>query len=354
MIKYKFAYNSQEMIVNINNLSRENGSKLDKFTCLSCDCEMVAVLGATRVKHFRHKVITKDNCSPETYLHKLAKIKFYDTYQDCLNNNKPFKIKILMERICNFYREEFFTNCQLDSELYEFNLTDFFKKVYLETRESSFIPDVLLEARNGDKLFFEIYVTHKSEATKIESGYRIIEFKVDSEEDIQIIESCLLTESEKIRFFNFKKTQTKIWCKGECYQGIVPYAKEDILYTVFIVYKNGKCILFRNSIQQLENLDQNNILHIEYLSFSHDCSDFSISYQGSDLYKHQVVECYKKGIKIKNCFLCRYHAINTSLYSDGGIFCKFLKTTGNSNQAANCEYFRPDSKAFAQYHNEFY
>ncbi len=354
MIKYKFAYNSQEMIVNINNLFRENESKLDKFTCLSCDCEMVAVLGAKRVKHFRHKVIIKDNCSPETYLHKLAKIKFYETYQNCLNKNTAFKIKILMERICNFYREEFLTECQLDSELCEFNLTDFFKKVYLETRESQFIPDVLLEAINGDKLFFEIYVTHKSETIKIESGYRIIEFKVDSEEDIPIIESCILTESEKIRFFNFRKTYTKRWCKGQCYQGIVPYAKEDILYNVFIVYKNGRSILTRKSIQQLEMLNQSNILHIENLSLPNNCSDFTISYQGNVLYKHLIVDCYKKGIKIKNCFLCRYHAINTSSYSAGGIFCKFLKITENSNQATNCKYFRPDSKAFAQYHNELY
>ncbi len=114
MIKYKFAYNAQNQTIDVQTLSKEN--KTDKFRCLGCGHELVPVLGEKRVKHFRHKVITEINCSPETYLHKLAKIKFYKTYQNCLTKNQAFNIKFLTFLVCDFYQQDFLIYCHLDSE----------------------------------------------------------------------------------------------------------------------------------------------------------------------------------------------------------------------------------------------
>jgi hypothetical protein len=67
------------------------------------------------------------------------------------------------------------------------------------------------------------------------------------------------------------------------------------------------------------------------------------------LYRSKVIESYQKGLKIKNCFLCRYHAFNQSWSREGTIFCKFLKESGNSNMATDCQYFRADSQVFSRY-----
>jgi competence CoiA-like predicted nuclease len=105
MIKYKFAYNSQNQTIDVQTLSKDN--QTEKFRCLGCGHELVAVLGKKRAKHFRHKIITEINCSPETYLHKLAKTKFYEVYQNCLTNHEPFYIKFLTFLICIFYQNDF-------------------------------------------------------------------------------------------------------------------------------------------------------------------------------------------------------------------------------------------------------
>ena len=237
MIKYKFAYNSQEKIIDIQTLSKS--SKQGDYICLGCGHQMVPVIGKKKVKHFRHKVSKEINCSPETYLHKLAKTKFYQTYQDCLENNRPFKIRLSTYKVCDFYENDFLTTCQLSDKIQEFELTRFFKKIYLECKEGAFIPDVLLESDNQEKIFFEVAVTNFSSEAKTQSGYRIIEFSVNSEEDIKKIESTILEESYEIKFLNFKNTSKGTWCNGECSKEIVPYASEKLLYNIFAVYKNG-------------------------------------------------------------------------------------------------------------------
>jgi hypothetical protein len=339
MIKYKFAYNSQEKIIDIQTLSKS--SKQGNYICLGCGHEMVPVLGEKKVKHFRHKVIKEINCSPETYLHKLAKTKFYQTYQDCLENDKPFKIRLLTYPICNFYENDFLTTCQLSVKLKEFELTKFFKKIYLECKEGSFIPDVLLESDKQEKIFFEVAVTHFSSEAKVQSNYRIIEFSINSEDDIKKIESAILEESDEIKFLNFKNKPKGNWCNGKCSNGIVPNASERLIYNIFVVYQNGRSAFIKLPLDYLETLLPQ-ILHFEYISLEQqeDVGSF---------YRNKVIETHSKKINIRNCFLCRYHAQNESWSKEGTIFCKFLKNTGNSNMASDCKYFRADPQSFYKY-----
>jgi hypothetical protein len=339
MIKYRFAYNSQNQTIDVNTLSKKN--KTEDFRCVGCGHELVAVLGEKRVKHFRHKVITEINCSPETYLHKLAKIKFYEIYQNCLKNNEPFNIKFLTFPVCDFYHNDFLISCHLDSDKKVFDLTKYFKKIYMECKEGDFVPDILLEAENQEKMFFEVVVTHGSSQEKINSAYRVIEFIIKSEEDIKVIESCLLEQSETIKFINFKSIQKSNYCQGKCYQGIVPYDKRPLLYNIFIIYQNGKSTISRKSLEQIELL-KFKVLHFEYVALTEDTDKGYI-------YRNQVVKSYQKGLNIKNCFLCRYHALNQSWSREGTIFCKFLKESGSSNMATDCQYFRADSEVFSQY-----
>ena len=232
-----------------------------------------------------------------------------------------------------------------------FDLTDYFKQVFIESREKSFIPDILLQANNQEKIFFEVVVTHASSVDKVDSGYRIIECLITCEKDIEIIESCLLEESEAIQFINFKHDLEES-CRGECYKSydkIIPYDKRLASYWGFIIYKNGKSLLFKaKTLDEIDDYKKRQLLHFEYIS--HKQIDL---WSFGELYRNKVVETYEKGLRIKNCFLCRYHAINRYSSEEGAIFCKFLKKCVKSNEAANCQYLRPDSKVFSQYKKLF-
>lgn len=297
MIKYQFAYDLERNVVNINDLSKECKNKSDKFLCLSCENELVTVLGEKRRKHFRHKVITEINCSPETYLHKLAKLKFYEVYQNCLEKKQPFIIKIIMDRVCDFYEKDFLQTCKIPPRFFEFDLTQEFKNIFLEKRVDSFIPDILLTSSEDKKLFIEIAVTHKSEKEKIKSN-QVIEFLIGSEEDIQLIESCLFEESEKISFFNFNRLNKKGWCEGKCIEGMAHYAKEDALYNICVKFKNGESIFLQNeTLAKIETLNTNNVVEIEYFS--------SLEIYLCNIAKQKFCEVYQYCINEKKPFLIK-------------------------------------------------
>jgi hypothetical protein len=346
MIKYKFAYNSQNQTVDIQILSKENRN--DNFKCLGCGNELVPVLGQKRVKHFRHKALIEINCSPETYLHKLAKTKFYEVYQDCLVNNKPFLIGIEINPVCNFYQKDFLKSCELSAITKEFDLTKYFKKISIECREGAFVPDVLLEA-DKEKIFFEVAVTHRSSPEKIASGYRIIEMIVKSEDDIERIESCSLQWfNEGVKFFNFKTKQAGDYCQGKCKNGIVPYSSTTLTHDVFLVQKTGECSVARLSAEKIESL-KSNALYLEYLEKGR---------TDAGVYRNRVVEAYQKGVKIKDCFLCKHHTrvINPVhlQFKVTGVFCKIFKDYGIPSTAVNCKYFFVDYRFFKKYQEAFW
>src|SRR6056297_955390 len=114
MIKYRYAFDGQGNVVNVDNLSRNRISgevrrteeshqdkAFSKFKCISCENELIPRLGEIRRKYFAHK--SGQTCSEETYLHKLCKAIFAENYRNCIENNEPFFIEYKEEVICNRY-----------------------------------------------------------------------------------------------------------------------------------------------------------------------------------------------------------------------------------------------------------
>ena len=317
MITYKFAYDYEQNTIDIKTLSKAN--RIEKFTCLSCGNELIPILGEIKEHHFRHKVIVENNCSQETYLHKLAKNKFYETYDKCLKSNKPFIIKMETQIACDFHENDFLTVCNLRPQTSQFELTQSFKKVCLERKESSFIPDVLLEDTDiGRKIFFEVFVTNPSSQAKIDSNYMIIEFKIDSEKDIEEIESCLLEESNKIKFINFYNKLKANYCNGKCFRGIIPNSSNELLYNVFAVFKYGDSNFISNL--KMENIDslRHKILHLEYISTVEPNNVIRFP-------RDRIFTNRQTNLRDKSCFLCIHHRPNSFLDREGTIFCQSLE-----------------------------
>ena len=329
-IKYRYACNSAGNIVDIDTVPK-NWKSSEIFTCLSCSRALSPVLGIKRRKHFRHKTDFENNCSPETYLHKLAKQTFFETYNSCIENKQEFFIVLKMKKICTFYGKDFNYLCDLGEEAFHFDLTRYFPTINLETRVGNFIPDLLLSNERGDKIFIEIAVTHLSSQEKTQSNYRIIELDVKDEADIEVIKSCLLSEEQNVKFLNFNKESQGDFCSGKCINGLKPNDSCSARYNLFVLYQDNKTRLFKNiGLDEVIELQESPlILEWEFVIVPDSQTIRSI-------YIQKIIQYYYDEKPIKNCFLCRYQRNSFYGYE---IYCRFLRKSGNSHMATQCNCY---------------
>lgn len=335
MIKYRFAKGKQNKIVDINNLNQENKNTDRPYSCLGCNDEVIPVLGEKRVKHFRHKHV-EQNCSQETYLHHLSKHLFYDVYSECLKNQEPFLIEIDVLNQCNHYQEEFCQTCSWSTSRQTFDITKYFKFISLETKLDDFIPDILLKSSKNDCVFVEIAVTHKCDEKKIDSGYRIIEITIETEEESNQILQKHIRESEKNLFYNFKRDNFEDFCKGDCIQGL-KISSSMTKYQVFVVYQNGSSILWVRSFDELQGLRKSKtIIYTKLVSF-----DFMREHDQEyikSVYFQELNSAAKAGIDIKSCFLCA-HKITDHLEIYETVFCRVINGQIEDKAALQCPNF---------------
>jgi hypothetical protein len=312
-IKYQYAINSNGETVYAANLIASQEVRNEAYKCVSCDHTLIPVLGEKRKKHFRHKADIQVQCSPETYLHKLGKIRFYEIYTDCLANKIPFWIEIEVTQRCTFY-PQFQQICRFWNKYKKrFDLTQYFKKISLEKKDNSFIPDVLLTSEKGETLYIEIAVTHQSTIEKISSGYRIIELTIHQESDINILESNCLSEKDTVKFFNFRREHTKHMCAGECVHKMQVRTKTK-------EYEPPKLKFKKPEIKQPPTPEK-------------------ISKRNDVLLKQLATSKFKE-----HCFLCRHHTINVLDTIDTPIYCTVRKKICNPHIAKHCKHYQPDIK----------
>lgn len=341
MIKYRYAKDKEGKLIDINSLDK-TGNPVVSFFCIGCGNELIPKLGLIKIHHFAHKKIV--TCSPETYLHLLGKQLFHDNFIECRTIKSPFNIELYQKRICNHYEQQLETVCNLEDAVVKFDLIQYFDKITLETKEGSFTPDVMLTSKSGKvKVFVEIAVTHSLSEKKLSSEYRIIELKIENEEDFEPIKRKLLSiKDSKVQFKNFQiKELSKSICAGNCKK----------FFNFFTLDIDGRVILqqqrnLKRIIHQI-NTDKDKLL--KYL-ISPDRRDYP------EAYKSFIANCARENLKVRNCFICRYHARNdTKEYESRKrvppIFCKFLKKECNSNEAVTCKYFRREEQYIEELYN---
>lgn len=342
-IKYSFAKNECGEIVEIDKVNNENRGAV--FLCISCNSELIPRLGSKKAHHFAHKSLV--NCSGETYLHNLAKKLFIQEYKSCLDSQIPFDLEYESVNKCSFLEEKRSQSFECQSKSCQtrienkFNLISSFTEIYEEKRDGDFVPDIMLfDPKRNEKIYVEMAFTHDCEKEKIDSGTKIIEFKVRSEDDLIIFKERTIGLSlPYIRRYNFQIKKTEMNCDGNCSER----AK------AFYLFKSGKSILLDYPISKhYQNYKKGNV---SYMSIS-DTKRNDLEDDWFDIhdYLSHLIKAYEKGFLIKNCHLCRYHALNTNPYNDGPIFCKADRAVCvSSNVAMNCEKYRPDPIVYSKY-----
>lgn len=242
-VSYKEALlDSSKHLVKITEIDRPF-SRLHKFYCPHCQKEMYATFGEVQLSHFRHN---GEKCQYYKYLHSLAEHVFFEEYSRCCNNGKPFFLELRIPISCNnacVLKKH--ADCREHYIRKAVDLTKEYKYISLEERVDldghSRRPDILLKSLDGKQLWVEIWVSHETEDEKRKDG-RIIEIKIDTEEDIEKIRQHKIVQSEggdfSVRIFGIDNNGSDEFLDQEDLS-IIEYPCEQ--YYCFEVSLNETC-----------------------------------------------------------------------------------------------------------------
>jgi Competence protein CoiA-like family len=337
-MKNLYACNEENELIHINDVNKKSNKN---YFCFNCESKMIARKGELKAHHFAHK--SESNCSYESYLHKLSKIKFYNEYNKCLSNNESFNIEYKINRNCTSCKEKENINliCKLDDKISLLNLTKWFDKITIEKSYNGFIADILLESsKSNEKLFIEFAVSHKCETAKIGSNIRIVEISLKNEADLNFIsERKISINKENITFINFKINQEN--------KDYFEPNKCNKIFNFFAIYQNNKAITKELKIKDLiYNLDNQNYKYLEILKPKEivDEYDEEMDNYNGQLFIDLIIKSSFEVKGFKNCYSCRFSAENNNKFSryEFGykLFCKKFKgVIENSNNGHNCEKY---------------
>lgn len=212
-VKYHFALNDKGQIIDIADVTEE--TKHDKYYCLNCgdawDLASAVRTPITLPIYQPHRTAIRKHIYTNLQSTKIKeKFDSSATFEISLHQVS----KCLDKAICPFYKEE---QCQ-STDYKTYDLHKNYDTCVEEQVIDNYQADLLLTSSikpNTPPILIEIYVSHKCEEAKIESGLRIIEIKIRNEEDIVKLLQSPITEYEeysfdkneiKCTFFNFNKS----------------------------------------------------------------------------------------------------------------------------------------------------
>lgn len=292
---YSYANNLSGELINVSNAQRS-----EQYFCPICGEQMTPHMGKIRRWHFVHKNV--DNCSYESYLHKLAKIKI----QKAFLNSEHFILSYIAKAICSFECPFIgYPKCEGGKEV-EFDLKKYYDSCRIEASYKQFIADLLLSSSTNPKLppiLIEIMVTHKCTEDKLKDGVRIIEIPIQCEEEIdEIANNCNLSavrynestqfssNERNITLYNFNKVE-KFDPRDICLEEIEDCFNRKDTKGLYI-NKQGYFRSFDCRCYEVTSKLPNNVHY--FLT------------QIATPFKEIFQEFSKCGVKIRNCFLCRF------------------------------------------------
>lgn len=293
-IKYHYALESNKLVP-IEEVNR-NERQLHSYTCLGCGAEMTPKMGPKNAWHFAHKSY-EENCCSETYLHMLAKRLIKERFE----SKRPFTIKfkrIRLSKCTEFNSCPFHDDCKCQRIKESENLKELYDYCQEEAPINGFKADLLLTSSKTDRepVLIEIQVTHPCTEEKLNSGLKIIEIKVNCEEDIKnILKGDSIRESHN-GYLSLKqpvKSHIRLHNFDNCFEHL---GERSI--SRFILYSNGILKQFNNqSCHTLkQKLDPKSIFEV------------SILVNGTDRYPSETtgyVIALHNYPDFKSCNLCK-------------------------------------------------
>lgn len=309
---------------------------------------MIPRMGKVRSRHFAHRG-DDDNCGNETYLHKLAKRLIKEKF----DREGPFEVgyyrdvKCSDQDTCPFVKPEECHEWKLDT----FDLKQFYDTCIEEQSVDDYIADLLLtssEKPNREPVLIEIQVSHKSTDQKLQSGLRIIEIRIKTEEDIKSLLSSPIVENPDTQFGYIRDIETIGFAKFHNFKKKAslpePLEKRDIQR--FYLFRSGKAFVTNmdetKSCREVHTKDNDKAI----FEASIDC--FYLN--SPSPYEFGYMAAIQNGIQVRTCQFCKHHrsGYEVGLRLDP-IFCCLYKRYGTPENpepqyAHQCQYYREDKE----------
>lgn len=312
-----YAFSSDGNFVHIDTVV--NGLACDCF-CPSCKERLVAKNGGTkRIHHFAHASGVDCDEAYETMLHQLAKIRVQEAFITKEVFNLQFEYRSYCPHInkCGFIR---YSECHISSQKV-FNLKEFYDSCEQERQYDSINrrSDLKIFSSKNPQLapiYIEFYVTHASDSYKLHNGGKIIEVKIDSENDIQTIIENGFIESNKHSYGTDNEEESKItfWgFKTENYNA--EHINNEIEFSRYILYSSGKSQCYQDSspCKNIRKAKKQSLMEI--------CFHTPVAFGIYEMAKYQG---YKR-FGIKNCLYCKNYVDS---YDGMGKLCRLYKHLG--------------------------
>lgn len=282
------------------------------------------------IHNFPKSTVNVESCGSKCQISEIDKEYFNTLFwiRDSFNNHKEegsaLNFEFYKEFLCSRYTEKFETQCQ-----------------YREQKIIDLIPlyeSAQIQLKSGAAY---IQMSHKSDRTKdilfigsnkaAPAGWqgaiiRIDESKTSKTDRLKQL-SLISNGSELFRLETRRKGVTSKDCNGECKQ----------MHQFFCIKSDMGAVM-----PELTLTDKR--LHNDSFPFIRMLDPSMLVENKERLFFQMVEESLKEGIGVKNCYVCRYHALNNSAIeeSDGPIFCKTFEKSCHSNEAVNCVRYKAD------------
>ncbi len=220
-----YALDKAENIISIDDINVSEETK--DFTCVECQGILHArALGSKIVTpHFYHPNFNRDGlekreCCGESYLHRISK----ELLAKSLLESTSFMLEWESTSVCKQKKAD--RKVCIRREKHSINLSAEYPIVSVERRDGRFIPDIMLKNTNGDKVYIEIFISSASSIEKRNSGHKIIEIEIGSEEDIEeIIDSKMLQDNfYGVELIGFSEVNNSFDCGGKCPHNVNDYS----------------------------------------------------------------------------------------------------------------------------------
>jgi hypothetical protein len=242
----------------------------------------------------------------------------------------PFQLEYFRTYSCSRHQTKFETQCQYERPC-KVDLTRHYESAeIIPTNESACLKLVHKEDSSRNIVFCRNSRTGLSEKV---GG--IIQINI---EEIQFIDkntflSEITSMMTQFNIIKMKKNVIEKDCGGNCQQ----------LHQFFCVKKDLGAVMLEMPLSDIRLQDSS----FPYIRMLDALDPFESK---EEVFFKMVESSLEERIPIKNCYVCRYHALNTSEMFHGNpdpIFCKTFKKSCRSNEAVNCERYRPDLESAA-------
>ncbi len=334
--EYTYAVDSDSSLINVRESNKSN-----EYYCPCCGGIMIPKQGNIRRWHFAHK--GNGNCSYETYLHRIAKMRILE----CFKRSSKFIVPLKLRGICN-------ADCPLGCKqpcVFEITKNIDLKRYYDNCKEEVQVGDYrgdlvfTYSIKNNPPILLEIFVSHRSTQEKLHSGYRIIELSIESEADIDRIIAIAEGDvdgnkipDDKIQCYNFSSIKEE-----------PPIEQRPFKFQFWIDSKEN----FHFSTKDIGDLDDSdNCLSTNSADVEN--SIFRIDANRPILREFAFHKLSESGLDIRYCISCDYYRYNDKY---GKSICILYRSKGTPQfprllNAVSCSNFK--LKRDSEFYNEDY